>query len=139
MFFRLLPWEYAIRNLFRRPLRTGLTLVGLTTVVVMVLVVVGFIRGLETSLAVSGDASTAIVFEFALPLALVSRLSMKQATVPHTNEQIPKNPEKKTPPAFGRRSDACDTTGLLFSRALVYVPRSRLYTATFSVYSAVDT
>ena len=66
MFFRLLPWEYAIRNLFRRPLRTGLTLVGLTTVVVMVLVVVGFIRGLETSLAVSGDASTAIVFSLGM-------------------------------------------------------------------------
>lgn len=66
MFFRLLPWEYAIRNLFRRPLRTGLTLVGLTTVVVMVLVVVGFIRGLERSLSVSGDASTAIVFSLGM-------------------------------------------------------------------------
>jgi len=32
MFFRLLPWEYAIRNLFRRPLRTALTFAGLTTV-----------------------------------------------------------------------------------------------------------
>ena len=43
MFFRLLPWEYAIRNLFRRPLRTLLTFAGLTTVIVLVLVVVGFI------------------------------------------------------------------------------------------------
>ena len=33
MFFRLLPWEYAIRNLFRRPLRTSLTFAGLTTVI----------------------------------------------------------------------------------------------------------
>ncbi len=39
MFFRLLPWEYAIRNLFRRPLRTGLTFVGLTTVIVLIFVV----------------------------------------------------------------------------------------------------
>ena len=62
MFFRLLPWEYAIRNLFRRPLRTFLTFAGLTTVIVLVLVVVGFIRGLERSLAVSGDPQTAIVF-----------------------------------------------------------------------------
>ena len=52
---RLLPWEYGIRNLFRRPARSGLTLVALTTVVLLVLVVVAFIRGLESSLAVSGD------------------------------------------------------------------------------------
>ncbi len=59
---RLLPWEYSVRNLFRRPLRTALTLVGLTTVLLLVLVVVGFIRGLESTLAVSGDPDTAIVF-----------------------------------------------------------------------------
>ena len=66
MFFRLLPWEYGIRNLFRRPLRTFLTFVGLTTVVVLVLIVVGFIRGLENSLAVSGDPQTAIVFSLGM-------------------------------------------------------------------------
>jgi ABC-type lipoprotein release transport system permease subunit len=62
MLFRLIPWEYAIRNLFRRPVRTALTFMGLTTVVLMVLVVVGFIRGLERSLAVSGDPQVAVVF-----------------------------------------------------------------------------
>lgn len=62
MFFKTLPWEYGIRNLFRRRLRTFLTLFGLTTVVIMVLVVVGFIRGLETTLEVSGNPRTAIVF-----------------------------------------------------------------------------
>ena len=62
LFFRFLPWEYAIRNLFRRPLRTALTFVGLTTVVMLVFVVVGFIRGLEKSLAVSGDPQVAIIF-----------------------------------------------------------------------------
>lgn len=61
LIFRLLPWEYAIRNLFRRPLRTSLTFAGLTTVIVLVFVVVGFIRGLEQSLEVSGDPQTAIV------------------------------------------------------------------------------
>lgn len=66
MFFRLLPWEYAVRNLFRRPLRSCLTYAGLTTVIVMVFVVVGFIRGLERSLAVSGDPLTAIVFSFGM-------------------------------------------------------------------------
>ncbi len=59
---RLLPWEYSVRNLFRRPLRTVLTLLGLTTVLLLVLVVIGFIRGLEASLANSGDPDTAIVF-----------------------------------------------------------------------------
>jgi putative ABC transport system permease protein len=62
MFFRLLPWEYAIRNLFRRPLRTALTFIGLTTVILMVFVVICFIRGLEKSLAVSGDPQVAVVF-----------------------------------------------------------------------------
>ena len=66
IFFRLLPWEYAIRNLFRRPLRTSLTFAGLTTVIVLVLVVVGFIRGLERSLAVSGDPQTAVIFSLGM-------------------------------------------------------------------------
>jgi putative ABC transport system permease protein len=66
MFFRLLPWEYAIRNLFRRPLRTALTFAGLTTVILLVFVVVGFIRGLEASLAVSGDPRTAVVFSLGM-------------------------------------------------------------------------
>src|SRR5215212_5421138 len=52
MFFRLLPWEYAIRNLFRRPLRTVLTFVGLTTVILMVLVVV-FALGMGENLEYS--------------------------------------------------------------------------------------
>jgi ABC-type lipoprotein release transport system permease subunit len=65
-FIRLLPWEYAIRNLFRRPLRTGLTFAALTTVVLLVFVVVGFIRGLEQSLTVSGDPNVAIVFSLGM-------------------------------------------------------------------------
>jgi putative ABC transport system permease protein len=66
MFFRLLPWEYAIRNLFRRPLRTALTFAGLTTVILLVFVVVGFIRGLERTLAVTGDAQSAVVFSLGM-------------------------------------------------------------------------
>jgi putative ABC transport system permease protein len=60
--FRLLPWEYGIRNLFRRPTRSGLTLLALTTVVLLVLVVVAFIRGLESSLAVSGEPNVVLVY-----------------------------------------------------------------------------
>ncbi len=59
--FRLLPWEYGVRNLFRRPSRTVLTLVGLTLVVLLVLTVVGFIRGLEASLTISGDPRVVLV------------------------------------------------------------------------------
>src|SRR5258708_5671025 len=58
---RLLPWEYGVRNLLRRPGRSALTLSALTLVVLLVLVVVGFIRGLEASLAVSGDAQVVLV------------------------------------------------------------------------------
>jgi putative ABC transport system permease protein len=59
--FRPLPWEYGVRNLFRRPTRSALTLGCLTLVVLLVFVVVGFIRGLETSLAVSGDPQVVLV------------------------------------------------------------------------------
>ena len=59
---RLLPWEYGIRNLFRRPMRSVLTLGALSTVVLLVLVVVAFIRGLEGSLAVSGDPRVVLVY-----------------------------------------------------------------------------
>ncbi|TWU22398.1 FtsX-like permease family protein [Novipirellula galeiformis] len=58
----LLPWEYGVRNLARRPVRTALTLVALATVVMLVFVVVGFIRGLEQSLSVSGDEDVVLVY-----------------------------------------------------------------------------
>jgi ABC-type lipoprotein release transport system permease subunit len=59
---RLLPWDYGIRNLGRRPVRSLLTLAALATVVLLMLVVVGFIRGLEDSLAVSGDPDVVLVY-----------------------------------------------------------------------------
>ncbi len=58
----MLPWEYGVRNLARRPIRSLLTLTALATVVMVVLVVVGFIRGLERSLAVSGDDQVVLVY-----------------------------------------------------------------------------
>jgi putative ABC transport system permease protein len=66
LWFRPLPWEYGIRNLFRRPLRTALTLAALVAVTLLVLVVVGFVRGLERSLAVSGDPQTVLVFSLGM-------------------------------------------------------------------------
>jgi putative ABC transport system permease protein len=59
---RLLPWEYGIRNLLRRPSRSALTLTALAIVVLLIFVVLGFIRGLERSLAVSGDREVVLVY-----------------------------------------------------------------------------
>ena len=59
---RFLPWDYALRNLMRRPTRTALTLGALVVVVLLILVVVGFIRGLGLSLAISGDPDAVLVF-----------------------------------------------------------------------------
>ncbi len=62
MRWRLLPWDYGVRNLVRRPLRSALTLMALIVVVLLVFVVVGFIRGLEMSLKVSGDPNVVLVY-----------------------------------------------------------------------------
>lgn len=62
MFVRLLPWDYGVRNLMRRPSRSLLTLAAMTMVILVVLVVVGFLRGLEASLAVSGDPEVVLVY-----------------------------------------------------------------------------
>lgn len=58
---RLLPWDYGVRNLSRRPLRTALTGFGLTLVVFLLLVVTGFVRGLELSLDQSGDPQVVLL------------------------------------------------------------------------------
>jgi hypothetical protein len=58
---RLLPWDYGVRNVFRRPVRSALALATLTLVILLVLVVVGFVRGLEAALAVSGDPRVVLV------------------------------------------------------------------------------
>ncbi len=57
-----LSWEYGIRNLARRPVRSGLTLAALSIVVLLIMVVVGFIRGLEVSLAESGDPDVVLIY-----------------------------------------------------------------------------
>ena len=61
MRIRPLPWEYGVRNLFRRPARSALTLGALAIVILLVFVVVAFIRGLETTLDESGDERVVLV------------------------------------------------------------------------------
>lgn len=57
----LLPWDYGVRNLLRRPVRTILTALGLTLVVFLMLLVVAFVRGLDLSLNRSGDADVVLL------------------------------------------------------------------------------
>jgi ABC-type antimicrobial peptide transport system permease subunit len=115
-----LPWEYGVRNLFRRPGRSALTLVALTLVVLLVFVVVGFIRGLETMLAVSGDprvvvihslgASDAIEFS-SIPMGNASQVRASFAGIQRRFDGVYASPEvylgtrmtteEGAPPALG--------------------------------------
>lgn len=63
---RTLPWEYGIRNLFRRPLRTILTMLALTVVVGLVMSIAGFIRGIDRSLVVCGDPNVGLVISLGM-------------------------------------------------------------------------
>lgn len=74
--FRTLPWDYGIRNLFRRATRSGLTLLALAIVVFLVLTVVAFVRGLDASLQVSGDRDAVLIH------TLGASENLENATVP---------------------------------------------------------
>lgn len=52
---RLLPFEYAVRNLGRSPLRLALSVSGSMLVVLLVLASVGFVNGMRSALHVSGS------------------------------------------------------------------------------------
>lgn len=58
---RLLPWEYAVRNLGRHPLRLVLSVAGSTLVVLLVLAAAAFVRGMEKSLTVSGGGKNVLL------------------------------------------------------------------------------
>lgn len=58
---RLLPFEYAVRNLGRSPLRLVASVLGGLLVVSLVLAAGGFVRGMEQSLAVSGSRDNVIL------------------------------------------------------------------------------
>ncbi|QDU89190.1 FtsX-like permease family protein [Pirellulimonas nuda] len=79
---RLLPWDYGVRNLFRRPSRTTLTLGGMTIVVLLVLVVVGFIRGLERSLSATGSPDVVLVY------ALSSGADIENSSIPGSTASL---------------------------------------------------
>jgi putative ABC transport system permease protein len=100
----------------RRPARTALTLCALTIVVLLVFVIVGFIRGLEVSLAVSGDPDVALVYSVGAEesienSSIPARIpNLLQASVPGVQQRfgIPYvSPELY----FGARIQASDSDG----------------------------
>lgn len=58
---RLLPFEYAVRNLGRAPARTVGTVIGHMIVVSLVLAAGSFVRGMEQSLTLSGEQRNVIL------------------------------------------------------------------------------
>ena len=58
---RCLPFDYAVRNLGRSPVRLAMSLLGSTLVVMLVIAAAAFIRGMERSLARSGSPDNVIL------------------------------------------------------------------------------
>ena len=58
---RLLPFDYAVRNLGRSPLRLAMSLLGSTLVVMLVIASTAFVRGMERSLVQSGSRNNVIL------------------------------------------------------------------------------
>jgi len=57
----MLPFEYAVRNLGRSPLRMLLSVGGSLLVVLLVIAAAGFQRGMQTAMTVSGSADTVLL------------------------------------------------------------------------------
>lgn len=72
---RLLPFDYAVRNLARRPLRTVLTGLSSALVATLLVATVSFVRGLSGSHADAGEADVAIL------LSRVSERDVLRSTV----------------------------------------------------------
>jgi putative ABC transport system permease protein len=58
---KLLPFDYAVRNLSRSPLRLALSVAGSALVVMLILAAGAFVRGMEKSLRVSGGEKNVIL------------------------------------------------------------------------------
>jgi putative ABC transport system permease protein len=97
MFFRPLPWEYGVRNLWRRPGRSALTMLGLATVVFLVLLVTAFVRGLEASLAKSGDTQVVLVH------SLGAAENIENSTMPGRSSSLLAASLKRIESRFGER------------------------------------
>lgn len=58
---RLLPFEYAVRNLGRSPLRLAMSLLGSVLVVILAIASFAFVRGMDRSLSGSGSPDNVIL------------------------------------------------------------------------------
>ena len=58
---KILPFEYAVRNLGRSHLRLALSVLGSFLVVMLVITAVAFVRGMEKSLVSSGSPDNVII------------------------------------------------------------------------------
>ena len=58
---RLLPFDYAVRNLWRSPVRLALAVLGSALVVALVIAAGGFVRGLDVALRTTGGERNVIV------------------------------------------------------------------------------
>ena len=58
---RLIPWDYAVRNLGRSPARLALSLAGSALVVLLVLAAGAFVRGMSDSLRQTGGDRNVIL------------------------------------------------------------------------------
>lgn len=72
---RFLPFDYAVRNLARRPLRTALTGLSSALVAALLVATVSFVRGLASSHAGAGEPDVAIL------LSRVSERDVLRSTV----------------------------------------------------------
>ena len=79
---KLLPFDYAIRNLGRSPKRLALVVAGSTLVSLLVLGAVGFGRGMQRSFAASGLETNALV------LGSGSEESVERSEIPPTTAGI---------------------------------------------------
>ena len=58
---KLLPWEYAVRNLARSKLKLSLSILGSALVVLLIVAAGAFVRGMEKSLRATGEARNVIL------------------------------------------------------------------------------
>ena len=73
---KLLPFEYAVRNLGRSPLRLVLSVGGSLLVVMLVLTAAGFVQGMQSSMQISGHEDNTIL------LGAGSEESLERSEIP---------------------------------------------------------
>ncbi len=79
---RLIPFDYAVRNLGRSPLRLALSVGGASVVVLLVIVAAGFVRGMELALATTGGRHNVMI------LGAGSEESVERSEIPASTPSL---------------------------------------------------